>query len=78
MKMSVRFACGHATTMWAANPSEPICPECGETRVTRIGAPPPRFRGACAGPYAVTEAVDAVPVNLAPGGAFPTPKDDRR
>ena len=47
------FACGHAVPFKEGD-TAPICP-CGETRITRTNAPPPRFSGVCASPLKVQE-----------------------
>jgi hypothetical protein len=46
----IRFACGHVQTFPPGQDAAPICPQCRETRVQSVSAPPPTFRGACAGP----------------------------
>ena len=66
MSITVRFVCGHASAVGVNATSDPVCPTCGETRIARTSAPPPRFTGACAGPYAVTSKVDPASVRLAP------------
>ncbi len=69
-RVTVRFACGHAPAdVDTANDTPPVCTVCGERRIGRTFAPPPRFRGACQGPSAVTEMLDAMPVgDAAPKG----------
>jgi hypothetical protein len=42
--MTVRFACGHQVTVEATGDERPVC-HCGETRISRVDAPPPRIRG---------------------------------
>lgn len=69
MSIKVRFACGHEGTIGTNPESAPVCP-CGETRITRTFAKPPRFRGACSGPYAESAPVEAGIVNVAPKGAL--------
>lgn len=49
--MKLRYACGHSAVYEAA-PVRPECPTCQERRVSRVWAPPPRFRGLCTGPSA--------------------------
>lgn len=49
--MRVRFACGHVTEISDGTSARPVC-RCGELRITRTFASPPRFRGYCSGPYA--------------------------
>ena len=68
--ITVRFACGHQSTVSATTDTPPMCPACGEARVQSVKARAPRFVGACTGPYAVTQALEALPVNLAPQGAL--------
>ena len=67
--MTIRFACGHAVVIDDAVSHAPVC-LCGETRVSRVIARPPTFRGVCQGPHAQTEALGAVTVNAAPAGAL--------
>ena len=66
----VTLACGHAGTVSATTDTPPACPLCSEARVQYVKARPPRFVGACTGPYAVTQALEALPVNLAPQGSL--------
>lgn len=62
--ISLRFACGHAFDLDDAT-SAPVCPTCGERRVSRVTAPAPRFTGFCSGPSADTNlALKAVPVAI--------------
>ena len=68
--MKVRFRCGHDGHVSETADAAPIC-VCGERQVTRVFARPPRFRGACSGPYAETKALDPAVVNVAPGGSLP-------
>lgn len=66
--ITLRFACGHTTTVTATATSAPLCVVCGESRVQSVQTPPPRFTGACRGPYAETTAVEPGIVNVAPAG----------
>lgn len=50
MAIRVRFVCGHALEL-TTGIEIPVC-HCGERRVARTSAPPPRFRGMAIGPYA--------------------------
>jgi len=68
MSVRVRFACGHGQA-WAEGDA-PVCATCGERRVARVQAPPPRFRGVVQGPSATAEDLTAVAVPVAPGGAL--------
>jgi hypothetical protein len=45
--MIVRFACGHRADVNPDAPgfTTPQCPQCRETRVTVVDAPPPRITG---------------------------------
>lgn len=70
MSIRVRFACGHLGAASETATSAPVCP-CGETRIARVQVRPPRFVGACSGPYAETKALDPAVVNVAPAGALP-------
>ena len=67
MKIVVTFTCGHRTDV-GLNDAAPVCRVCGETRVARSSAPPPRFRGACSGPYAETAHLDPAVVDLTTTG----------
>jgi hypothetical protein len=66
MSVSVTFACGHSATV-LTDGAAPQC-LCGETRVSRVKAPAPRFRGVATGPHATVQALDAMPINAAPDG----------
>ena len=57
------FACGHRFTLDDAN-TAPLCPACGERRVSRVTAPPPRFVGCCQGPTAETKALEGLPIGI--------------
>lgn len=57
------FACGHRFTLDDAN-TAPICPACGERRVSLVTAPAPRFSGFCQGPSADAQALAAIPIAL--------------
>lgn len=48
--ITVRFACGHEQSVPDSTEATPQCQTCGEHRIQRTTAPPPRFRGMCAGP----------------------------
>jgi len=50
--MTVTFACGHTATVESTD--TPVC-HCGERRVSRVDAPPPRFHGVATGPYCDTK-----------------------
>lgn len=65
--MTVRFACGHTTTVDDGATTSPTC-LCGETRVSRVTVRPPTFRGACQGPYATTQSVGSAVIDAAPSG----------
>jgi predicted nucleic acid-binding Zn-ribbon protein len=49
--IAVRMACGHLLKL-TDGVMLPACPSCGETRVARVSAPPPKFRGVVLGPCA--------------------------
>lgn len=68
MSIRVTFVCGHSKDL-GVNASAAVC-ACGETRIVRSQARAPRFVGVATGPYAEYKAMDAVPVNLAPGGSL--------
>lgn len=44
------MVCGHRVKIDGI--AVPCCPKCGESRVARVSAPPPRFRGVVLGPCA--------------------------
>lgn len=67
--ITVRFACGHDGAVSESATTTPVC-GCGESRVTRVRARPPRFTGACSGPYAETKALDPAVVNLTSAGSL--------
>lgn len=69
--MRIAFACGHQVTLHDATQA-PVC-ACGETRISRVSATAPSFRGVCRGPSAITEALPPVRVNLCVGDAQPLP-----
>ena len=49
--MTIVFACGHRVIY--TDGERPICPTCGESRISATNAPPPRFTGVALGPCAV-------------------------
>lgn len=53
MTIRVTFICGH-TQDWRESET-PICRTCGDTRIGRTTAPPPRITGTCEAPYKVKE-----------------------
>jgi hypothetical protein len=63
MTIRATMACGHLV-MLPDGVSIPQCPQCGESRVARIKAPPPRFRGVVLGPCATYEDLPAQRVTL--------------
>lgn len=65
--ITVRFICGHGAQL-GAQQEAPVCPSCGETRVARTSAPPPKFRGVASGPYCETVMLDPGIVSVAPKG----------
>lgn len=52
--IQIRFACGHGTGVSSEAQDKPYCPECGETRIARVLAPPPKIRGLGTSPLKVT------------------------
>jgi hypothetical protein len=59
-QIAVTFACGCRQDVDDADAVKdsvaPVCPTHGESRITRVSAPAPRFRGVAArGPLAVKE-----------------------
>lgn len=48
--MTVRFACGHQMPVKGDVEQKDLRCVCGETRVSRVDAPPPRVRGTCTSP----------------------------
>lgn len=65
--MTLRYACGHTSVVEDSVTSPPTC-LCGETRIARVTVRPPRFSGACQGPYATTQALGSVVIQAAPAG----------
>lgn len=60
--ITVRFACGH---LYEVDGNDaPVCPRCGEHRVSRVTAPAPRFNGWCSGPSAESQPVAGVPIAI--------------
>ena len=59
--ITVTMACGHRM---AVGESAPRCATCGETRVSHVKAPAPRFRGVVLGPCATYEDLPAQRVSL--------------
>ena len=55
MSIQLLFACGHQTAVDEHDDVQPICLTCGDHRIQRVQARPPRFRGACRGPHAVED-----------------------
>jgi predicted RNA-binding Zn-ribbon protein involved in translation (DUF1610 family) len=70
MSITVRFTCGHGTTVGEQVTTAPTCPTCGETRIARTLARPPRFTGACSGPYCESKAVEPAIVDLTQAGSL--------
>lgn len=70
--VTVVLACGHQMTAADDAETAPIC-ACGERRIGRVFAPPPRIRGVASGPHVKTELLDPIVVNLAPKGPLPMP-----
>lgn len=68
--MVVTFGCGHRADVPSNLATAPVCPTCGDRRVTHVKTRPPSFTGACTGPYATFKALDAMPVSLAPQGSL--------
>ena len=67
--IAIRFSCGHEGQMGDAVFSAPVCTVCGSRQIAVVHpSRPPRFVGACSGPYAEFKALDAAVVNVAPGG----------
>lgn len=61
--MKITFACNHHATIGDASMTAPIC-WCGESRIQAVTSPPPRFTGACSGPFATYRVVDPITVSL--------------
>jgi hypothetical protein len=60
--MEILFACGHRQMV--TGDAAPVC-VCGETRVRRVEAPPPTFRGVARGPLVEHVPLEAVRLDLA-------------
>ena len=63
MTILATMACGHQVQLQDGL-TVPVCPQCGEGRVARVKAPPPRFRGVVLGPQATYEDLPAQRVTL--------------
>ena len=57
--ITVTFACGHRAEVSADHDPSLRC-HCGETRVQRVKAPVPTFRGFCVGPHATRVHLDPI------------------
>lgn len=62
--ITIRFACGHGFTIDASVSAAPVCPTCGERRVSRVLAPAPKFTGFCSGPSAESKALEGTPIAI--------------
>lgn len=51
--MTATWACGHRGVVSSDVSEAPVCPHCGERRVSDVKAPAPRFRGPVTGPCVV-------------------------
>lgn len=60
--IEIKFACGCPPLRANDKIKTAIC-ECGESRIVRVNAPTPRFRGACQGPHAEHKALPAIDVS---------------
>lgn len=63
MSILATMACGHRVRI-VEGIAVPSCPKCGEARVARVSAPPPKFRGVVLGPCATYEDLPAKRVSL--------------
>lgn len=61
--LKITLACGHTIEM-GHDSGVPICPQCGERRVSQVVARPPRFTGVCQGPYATYAPLSGIPVKV--------------
>lgn len=69
--ITVTFTCWHERQVPVTMTGALSCVQCGETRVARVKAPPPRFTGHVRGPSAITKDLGPVTVNLAEPNAPP-------
>jgi hypothetical protein len=60
--IKLQFVCGHEIDA-TGNEEQPRC-SCGETRIERVDACPPKFRGHVRGPLATFKDLPARPVKL--------------
>jgi len=76
--MRLKFRCGCVHEVNVDRVADPCCPT-HRTRVARVlGGVRPSFRGHGSGPLLQPEALEAVPMKLAPQGALPLKtKEDR-
>ncbi len=63
--IQIVFACGYRLDVDEGASSAPVCPTCGEPRISRTIAPPPRFTGWCSGPTAESTPLAPLPLSLA-------------
>lgn len=77
--MQLTFECGHVLTVGHSVQQQPVC-VCGETRITRVKAPPPSIRGVCSGPLVTPQQLEPAIVNLCAenAGPLPVPVDPRK
>lgn len=68
--IQILFACGcDPQDVDADKVAAPSCLACGETRIARtVGAPRPRLVGHGRSPLITSQALEAIPVKLAPHG----------
>ena len=67
--ITVVFNCQHSMQLDDKATASPICGICGERTVRRVTTSrPPRFVGACTGPYAEYKGLEPGIVDVAPKG----------
>ena len=75
MAISIRFACNHESALSDSFMTSPVC-HCGERQITYVRpSRPPRFTGACTGPYATYTRLEPGVVDVAPSGPLQIKKE---
>ena len=72
-KFELTWKCGHHFEVPRNVSSAPMCPQCGERKITDVKAPPPRIRGHAMGPHVKTEFIGGRAVSV--GSKGPLIKD---
>lgn len=65
--MTITFRCGHQTILPRETAMAPVC-GCGERIVSRVEGAQPTFVGTCSGPFADTQDMPGVLVDVTTAG----------